>query len=117
MNIRINRIYEDDDSSEGHRILVDRLWPRGVSKNEANLDDWWKDLAPSGELRKWFDHDPEKWPDFKNKYRKELDEKRSLLKEKMDALDLRKTITLLYGARDKDHNQAVVLKGYMEDRL
>jgi len=114
MNIKIKRIYDDKDSDDGFRILVDRLWPRGISKEEARLDDWWKELAPSGDLRKWFDHDPEKWSDFKEKYKKELDKIKPRISEKLDGLDLRKSIVLLYGAKDEEHNQAVVLKEYLE---
>lgn len=117
MHIKIKRIYEDKNTDDGIRILVDRLWPRGISKEDAHLDDWWKEVAPSTELRKWFDHDEDKWPEFKKKYRKELDEMKSELSEKTDALDLRKSIVLLYGAKDEKHNQAVVLKAYLEKEL
>jgi len=117
MHITIKRIYDDKDSDDGIRILVDRLWPRGISKEDANLDDWWKEVAPSDELRKWFDHDPEKWPEFKKKYKKELNDQKSELSEKVDALDLRKTIILLYGTKDEEHNQAVVLKEYLEEEI
>lgn len=114
MNIKIKRIYEDKDPDDGIRILVDRLWPRGISKEEARLDDWWKELAPSEDLRKWFDHDPDKWPEFKKRYKKELDEIEAMISEKMEELDLRESIVLLYGAKDEEHNQAVVLKEYLE---
>ncbi len=114
MNIIIKRIYDDKNSDDGIRILVDRLWPRGISKEEARLDEWWKEMAPSTDLRKWFDHEVDKWPEFKKRYKKELEEIKSLVSEKMDGLDLRKSIVLLYGAKDEEHNQAVVLKEYLE---
>lgn len=112
--IRIKRIYEDPSKNDGHRILVDRIWPRGVSKEDAQLDDWPKDIAPSDELRKWFDHDPDKFDEFDKKYRKELkDKKEELDKIRKKAKD--KTVTLLYGAKDKEHNQAVVLRKVLQD--
>ena len=117
MNIEIKRIYKDKHSDRGIRILVDRLWPRGISKEDAHLDDWWKEIAPSNELRKWFNHDSNKWSDFKKKYKKELNEKNLDLSEKVKGLDLRNTIILLYGAKDEEHNQAVVLKEYLEEEF
>lgn len=117
MHIKIKRIYDDKSTDDGIRILVDRLWPRGISKEDANLDDWWKEIAPSNELRKWFDHQEDKWSGFKMKYKKELDDMKSELSDKVDALDLRKSIILLYGAKDEEHNQAVVLKEYLEEGI
>ncbi|HZJ20990.1 MAG TPA: DUF488 domain-containing protein [Pricia sp.] len=107
--IKTKRIYEDPSDADGYRILIDRIWPRGVSKEDAKLDDWNKDIAPSDSLRKWFDHDPDKFDEFAKKYRKELDDK------KEDLTEIRKkaktqTVTLLYGAKDTEHNQAVVLQ-------
>lgn len=102
------------DSDDGHRILVDRIWPRGLSKEEARLGDWFKEVAPSDELRTWFGHDPEKFDEFRRRYRSELDDN--------DAVpDLRKVlrehdaVTLLHGAKDHEHNNAVVLLEYLRD--
>jgi uncharacterized protein YeaO (DUF488 family) len=111
MKIQLKRIYEETDEKDGYRILVDRLWPRGVSKEKAHLNLWLKDIAPSTELRKWFNHDPDKWNQFQKKYLKELKEN----KEAVDTLKehLKKgTITFLYAAKDEAHNEAEVLKDY-----
>lgn len=111
MKIQIKRVYETPDAKDGFRILVDRLWPRGLTKEKAALDLWLKDIAPSTDLRKWFNHDPEKWKEFQKRYRKELKEN----KEAVDTLKehLKKgTVTLLYAARDEAHNEAEVLKDY-----
>lgn len=111
--IQIKRIYDTPSKSDGYRILIDRIWPRGVSKEEAHLDDWNKDLAPSTDLRKWFDHDPEKFEDFSKKYKKELKDQTEVLKQlRQNAKD--QTVTLLFGAKDTEHNQAVVLKEVLE---
>lgn len=114
--IRIKRIYREPSSRDGTRILVDRIWPRGISKEQASLAAWRKDLAPSSSLRKWFGHDPAKWKVFKMRYRKELSSAETMeaLKE-LAVLTRRKTITLLYGAADEKHNQAVVLKEFLEE--
>jgi uncharacterized protein YeaO (DUF488 family) len=108
--IRIKRIYEDPSSSDGFRILVDRLWPRGVSKEQAKIDLWIKEIAPSDELRKWFSHDPKKWHDFKSKYREELKEKAELVKDIKKIEKEKKIVTLLYSAKDEEHNNVMVLK-------
>jgi len=113
--IRIKRIYEEASGDDGLRVLVDRLWPRGISKEEANLDRWEKDLAPTNELRKWFGHDPERWEEFLRRYRVEVEGKEELLAQ------LRKeatagTVTLLYAAKDEAHNNAVALKRYIEEK-
>lgn len=114
--IQLKRVYEKPSRNDGLRILVDRLWPRGLTKERAALDSWLKDVAPSRELRKWFGHDPAKWKEFQVRYRKEL-------REKKDALKLLKekgkehTVTLVYGARDEEHNEALVLKKILEDRI
>lgn len=115
MGIEIKRIYEESSSKDGMRILVDRLWPRGVSKEKARLDMWLKDVAPSTELRRWFSHDAGKWAEFQERYRHELQSKRDLL------LDLKKRaatgrITLLYGAKDESHNEAVVLQALLQTK-
>jgi uncharacterized protein YeaO (DUF488 family) len=112
-NLRIKRIYDAPTRSDGFRLLVDRLWPRGVSKKRAKLDDWMPELAPSTELRKWFGHDPERWNDFRRRYRAELARKPSLIKSIRDRL-LDGRVTLLYAARDTTHNQAHVLKQFIE---
>lgn len=107
--IQIKRIYEDPSKGDGYRILVDRLWPRGVSKEAAKLDEWNKDIAPTEKLRKWFDHDLKKFDEFTKKYSKELDDKKEDLTEiQKKAKD--QTVTLLYGAKDTDHNHVVVLQ-------
>ena len=112
--IKIKRVYEEPSTGDGMRILVDRVWPRGISKERARLADWRKDLAPSTPLRKWFGHDPAKWKEFRHRYRAEL--KRSgqsdALKD-LAKLSRRKTVTLVYGAADEKHNQAVALKGFL----
>jgi uncharacterized protein YeaO (DUF488 family) len=113
--IQLKRVYKQPSRRDGLRILVDRLWPRGLTKERAAVKLWLKDVAPSTELRTWFDHDPAKWKRFQVRYRKEL-------REKKDALKLLKkrckeqTVTLVYGARDENHNEALVLKGILEGR-
>lgn len=112
MKIKIKRVYERPDKEDGVRILVDRLWPRGLTKAKASIDLWLKDVAPSTELRKWFGHDPDKWTEFKTRYRAELrenDEQVKLLKaEKAKGM-----VTLVYGAKDEEHNEAVVLQEFL----
>lgn len=113
--INLKRVYEDPSPKDGLRVLVDRLWPRGLTKERAAVDLWLKDVAPSTELRKWFGHDPTNWKEFQVRYRKELREKKdalALLKQKSDE----QTVTLLYGARDEEHNEALVLKKVLERR-
>ena len=95
------------------RILVDRLWPRGLTKEKARVDLWLKEIAPSTELRKWFDHDPEKWKSFRGRYEAEIRHKEDLIKVLKDKVG-EGTITLLYGARDEKHNEALVLKQFLE---
>lgn len=112
--IGIKRIYEDPDDDDGYRILVDRIWPRGVSKEDARLDDWSKDLAPSDKLRKWFGHDPKKFKEFAKKYRKELKDKKEDIEEILKIAEKQK-VTLLYGAKDTEHNQAVVLQKLLKE--
>ncbi|MCC6139825.1 MAG: DUF488 domain-containing protein [Nitrospira sp.] len=110
--IAIKRIYEPVDKSDGYRILVDRLWPRGVSKASAHIDLWLKDIAPSTELRQWFNHDPAKWEEFRRRYQAELKEKTTLL---ATITEQAKThpVTLLYSAKDEGQNQAVVLRDFL----
>lgn len=111
--LKIKRIYDSVSADDGRRILVDRLWPRGIKKNEAKIDEWLKDIAPSDELRKWFSHEPSKWQEFKKRYRSEL-KKNSGLIERLIAESKRGIITLLFAAKDKEHNNAVVLKEVIE---
>lgn len=106
--MEIKRIYEKPEKSDGYRILVDRLWPRGISKETAEVDEWIKDIAPSTELRKWFAHEPEKFPEFKKRYKEELKAHTEELK-KIHLLSKNQTVTLLYSAKDTQYNQAVVL--------
>jgi uncharacterized protein YeaO (DUF488 family) len=107
--IIIKRIYDAPDRSDGVRVLVDRLWPRGVTKKAAALDFWMKELAPSTELRKWFSHDPARWEGFRQRYRREL-RKHGAKLEALKAQAAKRQVTLLYGARDTVHNEAVVLQ-------
>ncbi|HET8709025.1 MAG TPA: DUF488 domain-containing protein [Candidatus Saccharimonadales bacterium] len=112
MNLQIKRIYEQPSPSDGYRVLVDRLWPRGVSKEHAKLDEWLKEVGPSDDLRKWFGHDPAKYDEFKARYEKELAENPAF-KELQKIVSQQPTVTLLYSAHDELHNQAVVLKEYL----
>ncbi|CDZ79450.1 hypothetical protein BN59_03768 [Legionella massiliensis] len=108
MNIHVKRIYEESNKSDGFRILVDRLWPRGIKKSDAQIDLWLKDIAPSDSLRTWFNHDPNKWIEFQKRYAEELTEKQEeidvILKEAKN-----KNVTLLYGSKETRHNNAVAL--------
>lgn len=110
--IRIKRAYESASAEDGYRVLVDRLWPRGVSKEEARLDAWMKEIAPSEELRQWFDHDPDRWEEFAGRYRAELQEKEGLLRALRERA-ARGTLTLVFAARDTERNNAVVLMEYL----
>jgi len=116
--VKIKRVYEESSPADGHRILVDRLWPRGVKKAEAHLSAWLKDLSPSEELRRWFDHQPEHWEEFHRRYREELaaPEKAALLQDLLDRAR-QGTVTLVFAARDPDRNNAVVVKNLLEERL
>lgn len=107
--IRIKRAYDPPAPEDGRRVLVDRLWPRGISKEEARLDEWLRELAPSDALRKWFGHDPARWEEFRRRYREELKGHEKLLNV-LRCEGKRGTVTLLFGARDEEHNNAVVLK-------
>jgi uncharacterized protein YeaO (DUF488 family) len=111
--IKLKRVYERPSPYDGLRILVDRLWPRGLTKERAAVDLWMKDVAPSTELRKWFGHDPAKWEQFQIRYRKELQEKKEALKD-LKQKNKRQAVTLVYGARDEEHNEALVLKKVLE---
>lgn len=118
VKIQCKRIYDEYSEDDGVRILVDRLWPRGISKEKAKLDYWLKEVAPSNELRKWYHHDVEKFADFQARYKAEL--KQGVQKEAFDELKEvvssgeKDVITLLYGAKDETHNQAIILKGLLE---
>jgi uncharacterized protein YeaO (DUF488 family) len=108
-NLKLKRAYEKPQSRDGTRILVDRLWPRGLRKDEAKIDHWFKEIAPSTELRKWFGHDPGRWGEFRRRYVAELRERRAQLSE-IRELAQHGTITLVYAAHDELHNDAVVLR-------
>jgi uncharacterized protein YeaO (DUF488 family) len=119
MQIRLRRAYEGPDPRDGFRALVDRIWPRGVGKEDLQLDVWMKEIAPSAELRRWFGHDPEKWPEFKRRYGAELagrPEARQALQELRKRAGLGR-VTLVYGARETEYNNAVALKEYLEEDL
>jgi uncharacterized protein YeaO (DUF488 family) len=109
LDIRLKRAYEPAEAADGVRILVDRLWPRGLAKEEAAVDRWMRDLAPSTELRKWFGHDPSRWDEFRRKYARELRTRGELLDE-VRSLAQRRRVTLVFGARDRTHNDAVALR-------
>jgi uncharacterized protein YeaO (DUF488 family) len=107
--VKIKRAYDPAERDDGRRILVDRLWPRGIKKENANIDEWLKDISPSNELRRWFSHDTAKWPEFKKRYMNELTKKIDLV-ERLRAEARKGVITLLFAAKDADHNNAAVLK-------
>ena len=114
MKTKIKRVYEKPAKEDGFRILADRLWPRGLTKEKASVDLWLKEIAPTTELRKWFGHDPEKWNEFKKKYVAELKKNKetvSILKEKIKE----GTVTILYGARDEEHNEALVILDFLDE--
>jgi uncharacterized protein YeaO (DUF488 family) len=116
--IRIKRVYDKPAKTDGYRVLVDRLWPRGVRKTQLSFDAWEKELAPSDRLRREFGHDPELWPRFRSDYRKEL--RSGAAREKVRSiaeLARRRNVTLLYSARDEEHNNAVVLRGLIESAI
>ena len=111
--INVKRVYEKaSKKNEGYRILIDRLWPRGLKKEDAHIDLWLKEIAPSTELRTWFKHEPAKWPEFKKRYFKELKTKKELLDSLIEKSH-KGTVTLLYGAKDETHNNAVALQEYL----
>ena len=106
---RLKRVYEPAASEDGMRVLIDRLWPRGLTKEKAAVDHWIKDIAPSAALRKWFGHDPDRWTEFRRRYKEELRQHTALLDQIRD-LASGGTVTLLFGAHDEEHNDAVVLR-------
>ena len=113
--LRLKRAYEPVSRADGMRVLVERLWPRGVSKAELHLDGWLKDVAPSTELRRWFSHDPEKWPEFRARYFRELDSRPESWRPLLSAVR-RRTVTLVYSSHDEEHNNAVALKDYLQTK-
>jgi len=112
--IRIARIYEPPRKNDGWRVLVDRLWPRAVKKETAKVNEWMKEIAPSNELRKWFGHKPERWAEFQKRYRAELATKKELVEILRGIEKEHGTVTLLFGAKDEEHNQAVVLRDVLK---
>ena len=116
--LRIKRVYDPPDPSDGYRVLVDRLWPRGLGKEKAQLDDWRPDIAPTNVLRVWFAHDPQKWEEFRVRYRKELDASGKMDDlAKLAARARKGTVTLLFGARDRQRNNAAALREILEERM
>ncbi len=113
MALKLKRVYDAPKSSDGFRILVDRLWPRGLSKSSATIGLWLKEIAPSANLRKWFGHDPSKWTQFRDRYFRELDNNPEAVEQLRKHLG-RGTVTLVYSAKDQEHNNAAVLKQYLE---
>ena len=114
--MKVKRVYESIQRSDGTRFLVERLWPRGMKKEQLKLDAWLKDVAPSDSLRRWFGHDPLKWNEFQKKYRAELSDNPDAWKPILEAAK-RGRVTLLYSSRDTEHNNALVLKSFLEERL
>ena len=108
-HLRLRRVYEPPAPEDGVRVLIDRLWPRGLTKEKAAIDHWMKDIAPSSELRKWFGHDPDRWTEFQKRYVEELRQHTALL-DQIRNLAKKGTVTLLFGAHDEEHNDAVVLQ-------
>ena len=113
MKIKVKRIYEKATRQDGLRVLVDRLWPRGVSKKEAAIQHWFKEIAPSDKLRRWFNHDPEKWEEFRSRYFSELNKKSDLVKELLN-YSKASTLTLVFGTKEQIYNNANALKEYLE---
>ena len=114
MRIKVKRIYENASASDGRRVLVDRLWPRGVRREEAQIDEWAKEIAPSTELRKWYEHDPQKWSKFSEDYRAELKDKKEKLRSLIECCP-EETLTLLFAAKDTSHSHAVILKEILDE--
>lgn len=116
MSVSIKRIYEDASDQDGFRVLVDRVWPRGISKEKAKLDEWLKEIGPSTELRKWFNHEDDKFEEFEKKYNEELQsgKQKEAFEKLQSCTKNHKHITLLYGAKNETHNQAVVLKNILK---
>ena len=115
--IHIKRAYEAASQTDGHRILVDKLWPRGVQKQKAQFQSWHKELAPSSELRKWFNHEADKWPEFQKKYKVELSNNKEALQALIQEVKLHPVVTLIFAAKDEKHNNAVVLRTVILDNI
>lgn len=115
MNIQIKRVYEEPNKDDGKRILIDRLWPRGLTKEKAAIDLWIKEISPTTDLRKWFGHEEGKWDEFKKRYTQELQKNHDLIEQLIQELKSGK-VTLVYGAKDIEHNDAIVLKEYLEQK-
>jgi uncharacterized protein YeaO (DUF488 family) len=114
MPLKIKRAYEDASKSDGFRVLVDRIWPRGVSKEDAKIDLWLKEIAPSTELRKWFGHDPKKWSEFQKKFKAEIHDNKDVWNQLKEIIKEHSTVTLVYAAKDEEHNNAVVLQNLLQ---
>jgi uncharacterized protein YeaO (DUF488 family) len=114
VDVRLKRAYEDAAAADGRRVLIDRIWPRGVSREQARLDEWARELAPSGELRRWFGHDPARFAEFRRRYEAELAGQKEKLRE-LRGQARNGTLTLVYAARDTEHNDAVVLADLLRD--
>ncbi|HET6527870.1 MAG TPA: DUF488 domain-containing protein [Balneolaceae bacterium] len=115
--IQLKRAYDDLSDHDGCRVLVDRIWPRGVSKEKLQLDEWLKEIAPTKELRQWFDHDPEKFDEFKKRYKKELEDHQEQVEKLISLAENNDELTLIFAAKDEEHNNAVVLKEYLELKM
>lgn len=117
MQITIKRAYESPADEDGVRVLVDRVWPRGVSRDKLKLDAWCKDISPTAELRKWFGHNPAKWDEFRQRYEAELKANTPALDDLREQTGTSKKLTLVYSAKDEEHNQAIVLRDFLTHRL
>jgi uncharacterized protein YeaO (DUF488 family) len=113
VGVRLKRVYDKPAKADGRRVLVDRIWPRGLTKKEARIDDWVKEIAPSDRLRKWFGHDPARWEEFNRRYATELSKRRGQVEQLAREAEKR-TVTLLFGAKDINHNNAVALMEYLQ---
>jgi uncharacterized protein YeaO (DUF488 family) len=116
VSVRLKRVYDKPAKAEGRRVLVDRVWPRGLTKKEEQIDDWLKEIAPSARLRKWFGHDPARWKEFKKRYAKELNDQPERV-ERLARETRKRTVTLLFGAKDPERNNAVALKEYLQVKM
>jgi uncharacterized protein YeaO (DUF488 family) len=114
--LKLKRAYEPESRSDGTRVLVERLWPRGLSKAQLRIDSWLKEVGPSTELRRWFSHDPDKWATFRTRYFRELDSRPEAWRPIVSAAR-RGTVTLVYSSRDTEHNNAVALKDYLQSKI
>ena len=114
--IQTKRVYDKPSKGDGYRVLVDRLWPRGLTKEKAHVDLWMKEIAPSDELRKWFHHEEQNWPEFEKKYKAELTKNKEQFNELKKLAKERGNITLVYGSKDEEHNQAVILAQMLQGK-